>query len=82
VDALFEEADAVLTAYHENEELAVFKRGRNAKSVSVPKSCTPSQYRRATGFESLMGWLYLNGREDRIKELLEYGIKKYTESKQ
>lgn len=65
-----------------DEELAVFKRGRNAKSVSVPKSCTPSQYRRATGFESLMGWLYLNGREDRIKELLEYGIKKYTESKQ
>ena len=56
------------------EELAVYKRGRNAKSASLPKSCTPAEYRKATGLEALMGHLFLNDRKDRIKELLSYGI--------
>ncbi len=63
-------ADGVLT----EEELTVFKRGRNAKSASVPKSCSPSEYRRATGLEALMGHLFLEDNKARIKELLSYGF--------
>ena len=56
------------------EELAVFKRGRNAKSASLPKSCTPAEYRKATGLEALMGFLFLTEKKERIKELLTIGI--------
>ena len=41
------------------EEHAVYRRGRNAKSVSPAKNQSLTDYRRATGFEALMGWLYL-----------------------
>ena len=56
------------------EELSVFKRGRNAKSASLPKSCTPAEYRKATGLEALMGHLFLADNKARIKELLSYGF--------
>ena len=57
------------------EELGFYKRGRNAKSGSVAKSGTVAEYRVATGFEALMGYLYLSGNIDRILELVERGIK-------
>ena len=50
-------------------ELAVFKRGRNAHSGHSPKNQSDADYRYATGFESLYGYLYLCGETDRIKEL-------------
>ncbi len=53
------------------EELAVFKRGRNAKVNSVPKNADISQYHAATGLETLFGYLFLNGSTDRINELFE-----------
>lgn len=56
------------------EELAIYKRGRNFKSVTAPRSCTISEYRRATGLEALMGSLFLQGREERIRELMEAGV--------
>ena len=62
------------------EELAVFKRGRNAKSASLPKSCTPAEYRKATGLEALMGFLYLEGRMDRVEELIRTGAEALKES--
>lgn len=43
------------------EEMQVFKRGRNANSATMAKHATMSDYRRATGFEALMGYLYLTG---------------------
>ena len=48
------------------EEMQVFKRGRNANSATMAKHATMSDYRRATGFEALMGYLYLTGRTERI----------------
>lgn len=51
------------------EEGAVYRRGRNVGHTSTPKSATMSEYRTATGMESLFGWLRLMGREERIKEL-------------
>ncbi len=52
-------------------ELSVYKRGRNAKSSTVPKNQDVADYRRATGFEALIGYLYLNNEEDRLNELME-----------
>lgn len=52
------------------EELSVYKRGRNANSHSVAKHASVTDYRIATGFEALLGYLYLNGQTGRIMELL------------
>ena len=53
------------------DELAVFKRGRNASKASVAKHASPEEYRASTGFECLLGWLYLNGQLSRVHELFE-----------
>ncbi len=52
------------------EEEAVFKRGRNAKSATVPKNADVIEYRCATGVEALTGYLYIKKEFDRISELL------------
>lgn len=52
-----------------DDELALYKRGRNAKVNSVPHKADISQYHAATGLEALFGWLYLQGKTDRINEL-------------
>ncbi len=51
------------------EELAVYKRGRNAKVNSVPQHAEVSEYHAATGLETLFGWLWLQGRTHRLTEL-------------
>lgn len=56
------------------EEEAVYRRGRNAKSPTMAKNASMSDYRRATGFEALMGYLYLADRFDRILELTVLGL--------
>lgn len=65
----------ILTEVLTEEELAVYKRGRNLKSLTAPKSCSISEYRRATGLEALMGYLYLEERQERIEELIETAVK-------
>lgn len=52
-----------------SDELAVYKRGRNAKVNSVPQKADIGQYHAATGLEALFGWLYLQGMTERINEL-------------
>ena len=61
------------------EELAVYRRGRNAKSFTMAKNATVADYRRATGFEALMGYLYLEDQMDRMMELILTGLKKLKE---
>ena len=51
------------------QELAVYKRGRNAKVNSVPHNATEGEYHAATGLEALFGWLYLQGETQRIDSL-------------
>ena len=51
------------------DETAVFKRGRNAKVNSVPQKATVGEYHAVTGLEALFGWLYLQGKTQRINEL-------------
>lgn len=52
-----------------DEELNVFKRGRNAHTNNIPKNATYAEYHKATGFEALFGYLYLKGDIKRLKEL-------------
>lgn len=61
------------------EELAVFKRGRNAKKPTKSKSATISEYNQSTGFEAVLGYLYVTGKTDRINFLLN---KKTEESEE
>lgn len=64
-------ASELIIAQLDNEELAVFKRGRNAHVNSVPQGSTYVEYHMATGIETLFGFLYLKGRTDRLNELFE-----------
>ncbi len=54
------------------EEMAILKRGRNAKSNSVAKNASVSDYRHATGLEALFGYLYLRGDIERLEEIFNY----------
>lgn len=56
------------------EELLVFKRGRNAHMGSVPKNAQILDYRHSTGLESLVGFLYLSGRDERLNYLMRIAI--------
>lgn len=76
-----------LEGYLTEEEEYVYKRGRNANGISIPKSASAAEYRRATGMEALFGYLDLKGRSDRAAELFEAAyadvmaeIKQKTES--
>ena len=66
--------EALLPELTEDEE-AVYRRGRNAKSYTTAKNASVADYRRATGFEALMGYLYLTGQIDRMLELIKDGIR-------
>lgn len=56
------------------DEEAVYKRGRNAKSYTAAKNASLGDYRKATGFEALIGFLYLTGQMDRLLYLVKKGI--------
>lgn len=56
------------------DEEAVYKRGRNAKSYTAAKNASLGDYRKATGFEALMGFLYLTGQTNRLLYLIKKGI--------
>lgn len=64
------------------EELAVYKRGRNAKSHTSAKNASIQSYRKATGFEALIGYLYLLGRNERMMELAKLALIEIGEIKQ
>lgn len=65
--------EALLEQLTEEEE-AVYKRGRNAKSYTTAKNASVGDYRKATGFEALVGYLYLTDRVPRVLELIKQGI--------
>ncbi len=58
------------------DELSVYRRGRNAKSYTKAKNATLNDYRKATGMEALLGYLYLQDNMDRIIELLKLSLHK------
>jgi len=54
-----------------DKELAVFKRGRNAKVSGIPRAASEGEYHTATALEALLGWLFLKGERERIRELFD-----------
>lgn len=58
------------------EEQAVYKRGRNAKSATSAKNASVTDYRKATGLEALFGYLFLTGQEERVLTLTREGLEK------
>lgn len=56
------------------EEEAVYRRGRNAKPHTMAKNASSAEYKKATGFEALIGWLYLNEQYGRLMELVHKGL--------
>lgn len=68
-------ADAIMPDLTE-EEVHVFKRGRNAKSYTTAKNATVADYRKATGLEALFGYLYLKDETDRLLSLLKMGLER------
>ena len=64
----------VIEPMFSEHEKAVYKRGRNAKSYTSAKNASIGDYRRATGFEALMGYLYLSGQYERMMELVKAGL--------
>ena len=66
---------AILELLNE-EELAIYRHGRNAKSVTSAKNASIGDYRVATGFESLLGYLYLKHQMDRLLSLVNEGLKR------
>ena len=60
----------------DEEELAVFKRGRNTKINSKAKNASFNDYKKATGFEAVMGYLYLEDKTERMIELIKKGLEK------
>lgn len=63
-----------LIPYLTEEEADVYRRGRNAKSPTMAKNATMSDYRKATGFEALMGYLYLQDEFVRLVELVKIAL--------
>ncbi len=70
--------EKILPLLSEEEEDA-YRRGRNLGHTNTPKSSTVGEYRRATGLESLFGYLYLRGEHDRIRQLLDSVFDEITE---
>lgn len=62
-----------------DEEMSIFKHGRNLHTNNVPQNSTLANYHAATGVETLFGYLHLCGRQDRIKELFEIIWRSHTE---
>ena len=64
-------AFAIIEPLLSEEELAVFKRGRNFHTNHTPKNSSSGEYHTATGLETLFGYLYLNGKSERLAELFD-----------
>lgn len=56
------------------EEVGIYKRGKNAKPSSTAKNASLTEYLKATGFEALLGYLYLTGQKDRLTYIVKKGI--------
>ena len=65
------DAMAIIEPMLTEQEFSIYKRGRNAKSATVPKNADLTDYRRATGFEALIGFLELSGQHERLLKVME-----------
>ena len=71
-----------LTPMLTEDETEIYRRGRNAKSPTMAKNATMTDYRKATGFEALMGYLYLKDEFERMVELIKIALGEEEEGKE
>ena len=64
------------------DEAAVYRRGRNAHSGTMPKNASAADYHTATGLEALVGWLFLSGADERLGELMSVYFQPETKPEQ
>lgn len=69
VQVMLSSTEAEGGSFLTEEEQAMFRRGKNAKVGTIPRSCKPQEYHLATGFECLIGYLYLSGQRERCEEI-------------
>ena len=62
------------------QKAGFFRRGKNMSHMNVPKNATPSEYRAATGMETLFGFLHLSGNDERARELFALAYPEKTEN--
>lgn len=62
----------IISEYLTEEEKDIVRRGRNAKTTSMPKNAELADYKYATGFEALLGYLYLNNHIDRLLQIMNH----------
>ena len=67
--------DMLKSDFLTDEEEAIMRRGRNAKSGSIPKNTDVGTYKSSSGFEAVLGYLYLLGRTERAKEFIDESIR-------
>ena len=78
------QSDMILSLYEDltEDEARVYKRGMNAKAITRAKNASMGDYRRATGFEAVMGYLYLTEQSERMMELIKKGLNNIKEDKE
>ncbi len=64
-----------------SEEASIYRRGKNSKPYGNAKNASRGDYMKATGFEALLGWLYLEGQQERLQELVELALERVKETK-
>ena len=67
-------AKKLADGFYTDEELALFKRARNRTNTTHPRGCTPAEYKLATGFEAVIGWLYVCGKAGRIQDIISEAV--------
>ena len=65
----------VASGFLTEEETALYKKGRNHRAMSRPQHADPKEYKIATGFEALLGWLYLSDERDRLREIAAEAVR-------
>lgn len=63
------------SAFYTEEEAALFRRARNRTNTAHPRGCTPAEYKLATGFEAVIGWLYVRGDSDRAEAVMAEAVR-------
>ena len=67
-------ARGLLDGIYTDDESALFKRARNRTNTAHPRGCTPAEYKLATGFEAVIGWLYIRDDITRLGEVISEAI--------
>ena len=65
----------VSSGFLTDEETAVYKKARNHRAMSRPQHADPKEYKIATGFEALLGWLYLSDERERLREIAAEAVR-------